>query len=116
VAVQWHREAFIEWMALPPHERDAVGHAVDKLAAFGDGLRFPHSSGVRGNSGLRELRPRAGASAWRVFYRRNGASMVVGAVGPEARVNPTGFKAALLLAEGGIATFRKDAGVWQTHQ
>jgi hypothetical protein len=56
--------------------------AVAKLEAFGDQLGAPHSSQVKGShAGIRELRPRAGRSPWRVLYRRLAEAMVILAVG-----------------------------------
>jgi len=60
-----------------------MAHAVDKLVALGPTLPFPHQSSVQGVADLRELRPRAGRSRWRAFYRRIGDVFVVAAVGPE---------------------------------
>ncbi len=70
----------------PAHEQRAVDNAVDKLAAFGPLLAFPHSSNVMGDPGgaLRELRPRAGRSPWRCIYQRIGDVFLVAAVAPEA--------------------------------
>jgi hypothetical protein len=85
-----------ELAALPPGEQAAIRSAVEKLELFGDRLAAPHSSAVRGASAtLRELRPRSGRSAWRAFYRRIGAVMVIGAIGPEALANPRGFRRAV---------------------
>lgn len=80
-------------------ERDPGGYAsmlvaVEKLVLFGDTLPFPHSSNVRGASKLRELRPRAGRSRWRAFYRRIRTLIVIGAIGPEAESDPRGFRGA----------------------
>ncbi len=68
-----------------------MAHAVDKLIALGPTLPFPHQSSVQGVADLRELRPRAGRSRWRAFYRRIGDVFVVAAVCPEATVNTRGF-------------------------
>ena len=80
-----------EYQALPRQDKAAMTHAMEKLEALGPHLPYPHSSDVRGASGLRELRPRAGRSPWRAFYRRIGEEMVIGAIGPEAEANPAGF-------------------------
>jgi hypothetical protein len=69
-------------------------HAVEKLQALGPTLPFPHQSAVRGAGDLRELRPRAGRSRWRAFYRRIGDVFVIAAVGPEAEADRRGFEAA----------------------
>jgi hypothetical protein len=76
---------------MPVAEQDAMRNAVSKLEAAGDTLGYPHSSRVRGAADLRELRPRAGRSPWRAFYRRIGEEMIVAAFGPEAGVDPPGF-------------------------
>ena len=70
-------------------------HAMEKLEALGPHLPYPHSSDVRGVSGLRELRPRAGRSPWRALYRRIGDELVIGAIRPEAEANPAGFNRAV---------------------
>jgi len=51
----------------------------------------PHSSAVRGADRLRELRLRAGRSAWRGFYRRLGDVFVIAAIGLQAQVDKRGF-------------------------
>jgi hypothetical protein len=48
---------------------------------------------------ISELRPRAGRSPWRAFYRRIGDDLVIGAIGPEAQVDSRGFQAAIAAAE-----------------
>ena len=73
-------------------------NAIDKLEVAGDRLTFPHTSAVQGADRLRELRPRAGRSQWRAFYRRIGDLMVIGSIGPEARSDPRGFQAAVQTA------------------
>ncbi|MGH2772106.1 MAG: type II toxin-antitoxin system RelE/ParE family toxin [Actinomycetota bacterium] len=79
-------------------ERNAMDNAVDKLEIFGPQLPYPHQSNVRGADDLRELRPRAGRSPWRAFYRRIGDNFVIGAIGPEAEANPHGFRRAVRAA------------------
>ena len=66
-------------------------NAVEKLRAAGPALQFPHQSGVQGVEKLRELRPRAGRSPWRGFYRRIGDVFLIAAVGPEAEADKRGF-------------------------
>lgn len=66
-------------------------NAVEKLRAAGPTLPFPHQSGVQGVEKLRALRPRAGRSAWRGFYRRIGKVFVIAAVGPEAESDRRAF-------------------------
>ena len=77
--------------------------AVEKLEAYGDALGFPHTSNIRDADRLRELRPRAGRSPWRALYRRIGDTLVIAAVGPEASVDPRGFRAAGQHAERRLA-------------
>lgn len=96
--VVYHPEAFAEFQELPAAERAATANAVAKLESLGDRLPYPHSSNVRGTQ-LRELRPRAGRSQWRLLYRRVGEAMVILAVAPEAEVNPRGFRRACDYAE-----------------
>ncbi len=63
-------------------EVKAIMNVVDKLAALGLRLGYPHSSSVEGEAGegLRELRPRAGSSAFRPIYRRFGGYWVILAI------------------------------------
>jgi hypothetical protein len=84
-------EAEDERAALPKGERAALINADAKLGAYGPRLGFPHTSAVRSAVGLRELRPRAGRSAYRALYRQAGDVFVVAAVGPEAESDPRGF-------------------------
>lgn len=98
--VSWDADAREELRRLPVAERRAVMTAVAKLEAFGDRLGAPHSSQIKGSHvGIRELRPRAGRSPWRVLYRRLGVAMVILAVGPEAEHDRRGFELAVRLAE-----------------
>lgn len=91
-------EAVSEVDSLEGTEREAMENAVKKLQALGPRLGYPHSSAVRGAESLRELRPRAGRSPWRAFYRRIGEAFVIGAIGPEAAVDRRGFDRAVTLA------------------
>ncbi len=85
---------------LPPAEQVALDRAFDKLRSTGVALPFPHQSQIKGAQDLRELRPRAGRSRWRAFYRRTGQdTFVVAALGPEAAVDPAGFRRAVVAAE-----------------
>jgi hypothetical protein len=78
--------------------------AIEKLEVVGSRLPYPHTSSIKGSRiGLRELRPRAGRSAWRAFYRRVGDELVVGAIGPEAKQDPRGFEAAVAKATERLA-------------
>lgn len=99
--LRYHPDAKAEEDALPPREQVAMINAVDKLRVAGPALSFPHQSAVR-SSTVRELRPRGGRSPWRAFYRRVGDQFVVGAIGPEAAVNPQGFQKAVRFAESRI--------------
>ncbi len=100
-AVRYHPKARAEADAVPAHEQRALDNAVDKLAALGPLLAFPHSSKVMGDPGgaLRELRPRAGRSPWRCIYQRIGDVFVIAAVAPEAQKDKAGFKRAVTAAK-----------------
>jgi hypothetical protein len=64
---------------------------------------------VQGADRLRELRPRAGRSPWRAFYRQMGdVIFVVGAVGPEAAVKPRDFARAIRAAEERLNEIEKE--------
>ena len=93
------QEAEEELAGLPVGEQRSMQAAFEKLEQYGDRLPFPHSSKVVDRN-LRELRPRAGRSPWRAFYRRIGDIIMVGAIGPEAKVDPQGFRRLTSLAEG----------------
>lgn len=55
-----------------------IEHAIEKLVALGPKLPWPHSSNVEGDqTGLRELRPGRGDSAYRPLYRRFGRFFVI---------------------------------------
>lgn len=97
--VYWHPEAEPERAELPANERVALDNCVAKLAQFGPQLPYPHSSAVKNADRLRELRPRAGRSAWRAFYRQFRQEFVIGSVGPEANVKPRLFTRAIQAAE-----------------
>ncbi len=97
--VLWHPDAETERHQLPTKEEAAIVNAADKLQALGPDLPFPHTSNVQIATDLRELRPRAGRSAWRAFYRRIGAAFVIAAVGPEAQADPRGFRKTVQAAE-----------------
>ena len=94
---------------LPEREREAMLHAREKLDVAGDRLGFPHSSAVQGADRLRELRPRAGRSPWRAFYRRAGGDIVIAAIGAEANADPRGFRQAVRAAEDRLAGFEREA-------
>jgi hypothetical protein len=101
-------EAEVERGELPPSERAAVDHAVDKLQALGPSLPFPHSSRVQGQNDLRELRPRAGKSPWRPLYRQVGDPFVIAAVAPEAKKDRRGFDRACRAAVERLAKLEID--------
>lgn len=104
----WQKEAIAELEMLPMGEKRAIADAQVKLETMGSALPFPHQSSVRGTDGLRELRPRAGRSRWRVFYRRVGPELfAIGAVGPEASVRPKGFRRSVRLAEERLSGFKE---------
>ncbi|MBI5835042.1 MAG: type II toxin-antitoxin system RelE/ParE family toxin [Armatimonadetes bacterium] len=99
LAIEVLPEAKLEWDALPPREIAAMGNAILKLQAAGDQLGYPHSSAVLGlPEPLRELRPRQGSSPYRAFYCRCGHTIVVSAIGPEAKRDPNGFDRAVARA------------------
>lgn len=78
--------------------------------AMGGQLPYPHSSAVKGADRLRELRPRAGRSPWRAFYRCIGDVAVIGGFGPEARADPRGFRAAVQRAMDRLAAYEAGKG------
>ncbi len=94
-----HPEAEPEYAVLDAREAVAVDNAVAKLEQAGPTLPFPHSSNVNGADNLRELRPRGGRSRTRALYRQIGKAFVIGAIGPEAKVNPKRWKKAIRDAE-----------------
>jgi len=98
VKVDVHPEAAGELASLPEGERQAMHNAFEKLTLYGDQLPFSRSSKVKGALQLRELRPWSGYSPWRGFYRRPGETLVIAAIGPEARANPQGFRRAVRAA------------------
>jgi hypothetical protein len=93
--IEWHSHAVEELMRLPKAEQAALAHAVEKLAALGPHLPYPHQSVVKGHQGLRELRPRGGRSPWRALYERRGGAFVIAAVAPEAKTDSRGFDRAV---------------------
>ena len=98
IDVRLHADARKELDALPGEEFKVIANAIEKLKQLGDQLAYPHSSAVKGTN-IRELRPRAGRSPWRAFYRRVGQGIVAGAIGPEARHDPRGFQRAIQMAQ-----------------
>jgi hypothetical protein len=105
--IEFHPEAereLLELRELSVGEHTAMLNALAKLQAIGALLDFPHTSQVRDAANLRELRPRAGRSPWRAFYRRVGDVMRVAAVGPEAKHDERGFRAAVKRAVARLET------------
>jgi Gp49-like protein DUF891 len=95
-------EAEAELVALrrrDPAEHKAMLIALGKLAILGLGLPPPHVRHVDGTD-LWELRPRQGRSRWRALFRRDGNQLRVATIGPEAQVDPRGFRAAIRRALG----------------
>jgi hypothetical protein len=82
--VRVHDAALEELKDVPQRDVLAITHALEKLAALGPALPYPHSSAVVRADRIRELRPRAGNCAWRAFYRQIGTTFVIAAIGPEA--------------------------------
>ena len=80
--------------------------AQDRLRQAQGERTFSVSSAVKGADGLRELRPRAGRSPWRAFYRYVGDVMVIGACGPEAGADPRAFQAAVQRATDRLAEYK----------
>jgi hypothetical protein len=101
--VRFHPEAEEELGKLPAVEQAAILHAVEKLEALGPDLPFPHQSAVRGERGLRELRPRSGRSQWRALVARLSDVIVVLAIGPEAQVNRRRFDRTIAAAKRRLA-------------
>jgi hypothetical protein len=56
--VEWHAHAVEELMRLPRDEQAALDHAVEKLAALGPRLPYPHQSAVKGQRAVRLARRR----------------------------------------------------------
>ena len=94
-----HPQAKKELAALPNQEKVAVDNAMKKLEALGPDLGYPYSSSVQAADAIRELRPRAGRSRWRAFYRRIDDVFLVGSIGPEAQVDSRKFNKAVRAAE-----------------
>lgn len=101
--VRYHPAAEAEFQALATNDRNAVDNAVKKLEAYGPALPYPHQSAVGGSRPPRELRPRGGRSRVRPLYQRFANTFMIGAVGPEAQVDPKGFDRAVRLATNRLA-------------
>lgn len=97
-------KAVAEYRELPHREQAALDNAVAKLAVIGPSLGYPHTSDVRTEPGIRELRPRAGRSPWRALYRQaSEATVVIAAVGPEAQHDAKRFRRACRHAAARLA-------------
>jgi hypothetical protein len=94
-----HPQAVKELAKLPNQEKVAMDNALKKLEALGPELGYPYSSAVQQSDSIRELRPRAGRSPWRAFYRRIGDVFLVGSIGAEAQVDARKFNKAVKAAE-----------------
>ncbi len=83
-----------------PREWVAIHHAISVLETRAGHVEHPWSSAIRGpdGTGLRELRPRAGRSRWRVLYRRHANTILLLALAPEAGVDRRGFARAVIAA------------------
>lgn len=90
-----------------PREASALERSIELLQLLGASLGYPHSSAVRAPAGrgMRELRPRAGRSRYRLIYRRVGKDFVILALGPEAKSDPTGFTQTLRLARNRLEEY-----------
>lgn len=103
------------YLAEAAHERDqlsardrvALEHAIEKLELLGALLPAPHQKNVVGADRIRELRPRAGRSAFRAFYRQVDQWMLIGAIGPEHEVDSRGFDSAVRRAEDRLNAFEE---------
>jgi hypothetical protein len=100
-------EAARERNELSSQDRVALAHAVEKLELCGAQLPAPHQKNVVGADRIRELRPRAGRSQFRAFYRQIEQWMLIGAVGPEYGVDPKGFRLAVRHAEDRLNAFEE---------
>jgi len=106
-----HPDAVAELAAVPAADRVSLDHVMLKLRELGPALPFPHSSAIRDADRLRELRPRAGRSRWRAFYRQVGdVIFVVAAIGPEAAVKPKAFTRAVRAAEDRLNKIEQEEG------
>jgi hypothetical protein len=104
-----HPKAVVELATIPSGDRASLDHAMRKLRELGPALPFPHSSAIRDADRIRELRPRAGRSRWRAFYRQIGdVIFIVGAIGPEATVKPKAFTRAVRAAEDRLNTIEQE--------
>lgn len=106
--VEFHHAARAEFNAIPSeNEKEAMREVIRKQEAQDGELGAPHARAIVGSRGLWELRPRAGRSRWRAMYRRVGHRMLVGAFGPEARIDRPGFDQAVRRAEARIAEYER---------
>jgi phage-related protein len=107
--VQYHSRAVRDLGEIRDRgEKRAIYTVVDKLSRIGQKLTGPHCAYVQGKRGLYELRPRSGRSRWRPLYVAvDELHFTVLVIAPEARIDPSGFKAAVeracALAEDGYS-------------
>jgi phage-related protein len=74
----WDADAAAELSSMTSkEEKKALLNVVDKLRHLGERLVPPHMKPLKGESGLRELRPRQGRTHVRAVYRRVGDEYVV---------------------------------------
>lgn len=106
--IRIHPGARAEFLALDERERRAMRNALDKLSVLGHAIGYPHASKVRGADRLWELRPRAGRSRSRAFYRLTSEGIMVAAFGPEAGVDLQGFRRSVSRAEQRL----REGGLW----
>ncbi len=86
-AMTWdveHTDEFAAgFISLAESDQDAIDFTVDLLIADGPGLRFPHSSAIKGSNHarMRELRIQSGGKPLRMFYAfdpRRSAILLIG--------------------------------------
>jgi hypothetical protein len=84
-AVLVHPQAVKELAKLPNQREGRNGQCIEEARSVG-------------SDAIRELRPRAGRSPWRAFYRRIGDVFLVGSIGAEAQVDGRKFNKAVKAA------------------
>jgi hypothetical protein len=103
-----HPEAQAELDDLPRREYNAMINVIDKLQELGPKLVPPHTKRILGQADLHELRPRAGHSPWRAFYRLVGDVYVIAAIGPDAQHKPRRFIRTVIAAEERLKDLEED--------
>lgn len=107
--VVYHPEAVVEFNAIRDKQaRKKVLTIVAILQQTGTAITEPHSKKVKGAEKLHELRPGGGKTLLRPLYAQIGKQLVILCIGPEAEVDPSGFRAAVERAK---RRARKDFGV-----